>query len=231
MSSLIKSNIKAAKGAVPLFAEQIASKSYESAPSKSPLDVYDTEVARLQNVVEDLRSQISTHGVLLDQAREEGKWAGREAAESEYNETREAQLVLLQTTYEAARSTFSTFLEQSEALSVLIAKEVLEKIFGSFEGRSQMVVDVIRHQLSMLSDKAKLIIQVSRIDFPDTSEVKRFAASIGLDEERISILDSLNSGDCLLKLKLGTLDVGIDQQWDEILTLFAEQTKVEVGTP
>jgi flagellar biosynthesis/type III secretory pathway protein FliH len=231
MSSLIKSNVAAVKGVVRLFADKAHFNGIGTSDLVAARDPRDEELERLQDLVETLQADAADHREGLSFARAEGELAGREAASNEFNETREKQLDQLQISYESACVTFSDFLARSEALAVLLAKEALEKIVGPSEKRDQLVVDAIRQQLLQLSDHAHLIVEVARLDFPDTLEVERLAESIGLDNTRIIVLDRYNSGDCYIKLRLGTIDLGIDRQWGEINSLFAEQTKIEIQRP
>jgi flagellar biosynthesis/type III secretory pathway protein FliH len=180
------------------------------------------ENVKLLALVEKYEAEIAAHTDLLKKAFAEGEQAGRLAMESEFEDDRTASLALLAQGINAAQNDLSVMLENAENISVLVAQAVLEKLFGEPNNYREYVIDLIRHQFRRVDQNSIIAIEVARSDFPDTNEVADLARSLVVPEQQIRVSDQLNAGDCIMRMQIGTLDVGLNQQWGSIQALLGE---------
>ena len=61
---------------------------------------------------------------------------------------------------------------------------------------------------------------VSSSDFPDQTELDDLAALCDVDQLAIGHTRALKAGECRIDLTLGTLDVGLRQQWEKLKAAF-----------
>ena len=190
-----------------------------SAPDARQTDPIAEEIGRLRALVEEKEAENAALSEAVDKARAEGEEAGRIAMELEFEDGRERALELLEAGIGMARESLDEFLVRAEILALEVARTALNKLFGQDDGREAAVVDLVRHQLSHIERQSLVAIEVSRLDFPDTREVAALAERMGVDAAMLAASDELNAGGCRMRMKLGTIDVGLDQQWVAIREL------------
>lgn len=175
----------------------------------------DPRIAALRQQVETLEAELLERDEALaalaserDLARAEGEASGREAGLAEADARREEALALLEKTAASASKALGERLETMERLAALLARTCLDRLFGEAGARGKLVADLLRHQLERLRGAAIVEIEVAAQDF-DADSVSSIA-SAGV---RIVLADALDSGDCRIRLALGALEIGLDQQW------------------
>ena len=96
-----------------------------------------------------------------------------------------------------------------ERLAALLARTCLDRMLLADDGRADTVAALLRSQLARLEADAAVRIQVSAEDFPSPEALQMLAPA----PCEIIASPSLKGGDCAIRLRLGTLEVGIGQQW------------------
>jgi flagellar biosynthesis/type III secretory pathway protein FliH len=145
----------------------------------------------------------------LETGRAEGREAGREEAEDRNAEL----LATVESAADRALARFTDQLEAMERLALLVAQTCLDRMLLASDDRSRIVADLIRGQVAALNDGAAVRVQVSARDFCSPDALMPVAAAAASRKCEITASAALESGDCMIALQLGTLDVGIDQQW------------------
>lgn len=184
-------------------------------PRKAELDRLHALLAEHTAALKEAKAEVA-------KARTEGEAAGRAAAEMAVEDSREQALELLRGGIERALGTLADGREQMEVLALLVARTALEKLFGDDRGRKEAVGALVMRQLQSVERQTLLRIEVSRQDFPDTRELAAFATEIGADEKLVSANAEFPAGACRMQLRVGTLDVGVDQQWRAVRDVLDE---------
>jgi len=182
----------------------------------------DPELAALRIEVEQLREKlaaqhaaIAKHGDELKQSYDKGEAAGRTAGLKEADDGRAALFAQIAGAAERALKQFSEELASLERLAPLLAIEGIERMLETSPGRAQFVREIIGRQIEDLQSQAVICIEVARTDFPDGADLPQ------LPQTRVRAIEDLKSGECRIRLQLGSLEVGVDQQWSrlrEVLT-------------
>lgn len=190
------------------------------------------EAANLQ--LEELRRRLDDRDIQVDRlkadvvtARREGEAAGRVGGRKEADDRANARLAALEAGIAAAMISLTSELAEMERLAVLLARDCLDKLLGAENGRASLVVDLIRHQVTMIEDRSVLDVSVSGHDFTADTVAAAGAADGAERSYDVSIDHALPPGGCRMRLRLGTLTVGIDQQWGVLhaaLTAMADAT-------
>lgn len=157
-------------------------------------------------------------------AYSEGEAAGRAAGLKDANRREEERIELLRSGVKQALETLRQEFASLERLSSLLAREALGKILADPADAAELVVRIIRRQLEELSDQSTLQVNVSSRDFDQegATSAQQALARPGLE---LRCTDALVSGQCRIKLKLGEVDVGLDQQWQALSALLQVQSE------
>lgn len=194
----------------------------DALPDPAPVNPLEREVARLRELLAERDAEIATHAEALATARAEGEAAGRAAAELDFAADHTAALELLETGIAEAQAELAKAMPMAQAVALLALREVLDKLFGDPAQREELVAALLNRQLDRLGRELAVAVEVSRLDFPDTRDLARLAKATGLGAERLSALIDLPQGACRMRLRLGTLDLGIDRQWSAIRAVLDE---------
>ena len=180
------------------------------------------EIDRLESLLDARDEIIAKHAAALAAARAEGETVGREAAEAAFEEERAEALERLESGLGEAQAELRQALVQTGDLALLVARQALERLFGDPNARAETVVALIAHQLAQMEREAVLAVEVSRVDFPDTREIASLAERLGLPPGSLKAPLELGAGACRMRLRLGTLELGIDRQWATVRALLDE---------
>ena len=223
MSTLLKSNdmahgfvIQNLGGEPP---KRVPSTRAEQSIAENPLAA---ENRRLAVLLEECEAEIAAHNDALAKAYAEGEEAGRVAMEAEIENDRAAALELLAGGVECAKTALDRALGNYESIALVVAQTALDKIFGNTENRKAMVADLIRHQFRQIGQDSFVSLEVSRADFPNTQEVAELATSLLIAPDRVRVSDDMMAGNCNMRMRLGTLEIGLGQQWGSLRSLLAE---------
>ncbi len=189
----------------------------------------DPEVSRLQAEVARLRQALETGAERIDRLEadagetfEAGRTAGFEAGQREGDNLRAESLAALRAGLDGALEAFRSDMAALNGLAVLVARESLARLVGDDSQRQGLVTTLLGQQLKALEAAAVVRIEVSSHDFADADALNALAASVANPAIEVVAETSLASGDCRIRLKLGSLDVGIDQQWQGLHALLGE---------
>jgi flagellar biosynthesis/type III secretory pathway protein FliH len=147
------------------------------------------------------------------EAYRNGEAEGRKNGLREASDRSRERLGALRAAVEAAMAKLACEMASLERLSVLIAHEALERVLGDATNHAELVTEIIGKVLAGLEADSTLAVLVARADFADADAVAELAASRGWPGLAISPSDALASGDCQIRLTLGGLEVGVNQQW------------------
>lgn len=118
-------------------------------------------------------------------------------------------------------------LDGLEALSLQISSLALGKIFGDRNLHAQLIAASIRHRCNQLASEMVTRIRVSADDFPNPAVLADLASATGRTD--IEVDPKMESGGCVVDLKLGQFDIGIGSQWQRLKS-FLENMQNE-GVP
>lgn len=214
--------------------------SEEAAPGnraliEEPVGNPEIEALRVQN--ERLQARIlqleSETDVLRQKAKEafgEGHLQGVEIGRRDVADEQSKHSETLEKGITRAVDEFSQALSHLEYLAPTLARQALEVIIGDKAARRDMVSAIVLKQLKSLEAQAVLYVEVSETDFPgDTARLILEAGGPrerpnGLHSREVQIRASalLKSGDCRIKLKLGTLEAGLEDQWGRLKDLLED---------
>jgi flagellar biosynthesis/type III secretory pathway protein FliH len=152
---------------------------------------------------------------LVQEAETEGRKAG--LAEAEKHEAERVQV--LDKAVAQALERYSDALSGLESLGALLARAVLDRLFGEQGTRAAEVAAILRRQMAEIEARSLVRIEVSQADFPDAAAAAALAEMLGRPGLEIAASDQLAAGDCRLKLVLGTLEAGLGEQWGALRRL------------
>lgn len=210
MTGLIKAGASDLAGRVRAFAPGGAG--VMARPVDPELGALREQCLGLEAALAERDAQIDALAAKSHAAFTEGEAAGREFGKADADARREEAIALLSESAERATAAFEARLEALEALAPLLARICLEKLFGEQSERAALVRDLVRHQLDLLREETAIEVRVSAEDFDAST-------GTGIDSRcQIVVSDGLKSGDCSIRLELGTLEAGLDQQWGVLRT-------------
>jgi type III secretion protein L len=216
MTALIKASTEPDRleAVVPFSLRTVA----DTKPGPTLDMLLQAKVAALEAELADLKR---TFPGQLERAREEG---AREALKSR-SDLEEKQLKQLGAGIGKALTVWQERLVSLEILSAKIASTILKQIFADGNERALAVASCLRQRFAMLEAHAILRVRVSAADFADADHLAFLSAELGGNVEILSD-EGLESGACILDLKLGHLELGPQAQWGrvaELLEAFASE--------
>ena len=229
MSGLIKAGSAAAGLILAPFGNGAEAKAVRAPPKQPEQHPLERKIARLREELADLEGQIAKHDDELAQARVAAELAGREAAEAEFEADRAAATERLEHGIAEARKDLKMAFEQAQALALLVARGTLDKLFGDPGERTQVIAALLSEQLERVGRELVVAVDVSRLDFPDTSELKELSTRLGLRPGILEARVDLDEGACRMRMRLGTIELGIDQQWGAVRALIDEFCADKLG--
>jgi flagellar assembly protein FliH len=220
MSALIKS--AAAAGAARPFAALGASRVISMArePEWQPAErLLEERIAALEAELVGEREAVSAK---LAEAREQ---AAREALETR-SDAEEQALAALQDALGAALEQWRERLASWDRAAAGVARAVLEQVFVANDERAALVESAIARKLAALESASLVEVRVSAEDFGEAGALEaaeRLGRGVKLAGD-----PALQSGECLVDLKLGHVDLGLGGQWRRIDALL-DQLEREGG--
>jgi flagellar biosynthesis/type III secretory pathway protein FliH len=154
---------------------------------------------------------------LLETAASEGEERGRASAEDD----QAARLALLAQMAERALDRHEEAMGALDRLAALLAETCLEKMLIADEARVETVSALLRGQLAGIEASALVRILVSAEDFADQEALAALAPA----PCEMLASPSLGGGDCSIELRLGTLEVGVGQQWGALRAALREMAE------
>jgi len=192
----------------------------------------DPEFLALQGECEALKSRLDAQAAELAELRDAaqsafaaGEAKGREAGLREAADGEAERLARLEAGIADARDDLRQSLDGLERLAPALAAEALSGILGATDDRVSLVAAIVRRQLALIESRAVVHVEVSAADFVDDEALAALEGVLGAQGPSVHASVALKSGDCRIKLKLGTLEVGVDQQWGQLRALLQEMAE------
>ena len=205
--------------------------------SPPPAPVVDPELLHLREEQGRLRNRLEQQEVELASLRQQveaafkkGETQGREAGIREAADQSAKMLAGLERGMERAVATFSQAVSGLERLAPLLASQGIATILGQADDRRALVTAVVLRQLQSIEAQSVVHIEVSQADFPDDLALASLGDVLASVGTKVHAVAALKSGDCRIKLTLGTLEVGLDQQWRR-LNAMLEDLAEPTGAP
>lgn len=217
MNNLVKSSDALAGGIVRPLPE--SRPSIPAAPREPPVDPLvaalreDLEEALLE--IERRDKEIARLEASVDAAFVRGKEEGRKAGLKESEALRTQSLAKLDEGLKQADERFAEALSSLDRLALILARECLTKILGDPDKQMDLVCQILRDRVAKIDARSVVRIEVSAKDFSDPQDLAKLVASMGSTID-LRAVDELESGGCRIKLLLGSLELGVGQQWDRI---------------
>ena len=231
MSGVIKSADARASGRV------FAALTGQARPERREPSPQDLEIAALGRELESLRKNLAEREaeiVRLAEARErafdEGQSKGHEAGLAERDERRAQSLARLEQGIIQALARFTHDLTSLERLAAVLARESLARILDDHDRHAELLGQIIGRQAAALDAQAIVRVEVAREDFADPDALSTLAEATGRPGLDIQARDGLPPGGCRIKLRLGTVEIGIDQQWGQLKALLDAMSEPETGS-
>lgn len=182
-----------------------------AAPSAGALRITELETAlyaaraRVEDLTASITALAADHARALQTARSEGLEDGRKAAEDRSDALAES----LRKALERAVEGFHERLDRLEGSAVLLASTALERVVGDTSDRAEMVADAVKRAMTEVFGDDAVRLDVSDADFPDESALRHLSLPEGCE---VRVTDTLESGGCIVTLKLGRVDLGLNGQ-------------------
>jgi flagellar biosynthesis/type III secretory pathway protein FliH len=191
--------------------------------------VADSETERLRKRIAALEAHAQQQDELIEtlraeahQARIDGEKLGRSRGLAAAEDRQAERLKAIENGIRTALTDFNGSLASLERLAVLVARDCLQMMLGDPGQRMDLLCDMIRLQMSQIEQASLLGVEVSQEDFPATEDLAAVAKRI--DPQLISLFSSASipAGACVMRLRLGSIHVGIDQQWGALDSLLGD---------
>jgi flagellar biosynthesis/type III secretory pathway protein FliH len=218
MSALIKSS-SARLGSVRPFPFSGAAPA--PAPGPSAVERLAAEIEAMKQALTARDEALAELAKEVEQARREGEEAGRAAGRKEADNLAAEKVQRVEAGLAEASARFDEDLRSTERLAALLAETCLEKLFGHAHDRGAIVCALISAQMRALEAEAVVRITVSAADF-EPGQLDGVAAAAQRPGCEIVAAQALEPGACTMKLALGSLEVGIGQQWGSLRSALAE---------
>lgn len=229
MSSVIKSRDAAASAKVrPLSMGSPSEQPALPAPGAIELALLREELETARGLLAQCDAQTEQLRLEVDEAFKRGQAEGRESGLQEVADRRAESLAALDAGIQRAVGRFGDEMAGCERLAAALAVEAVGKLLGDPGERSEMLHGMIRTQLAALETESVVGVLVSADDFPDAAELSRLEASIRRPGILVCTSDELESGDCRIRLVLGTVEIGIGQQWGALGATLRQLAQPEV---
>ena len=166
----------------------------------------ESELVQRDMKLAELRNEIPT---TFENGRKEGEAAGLKAAQDRQAE----RLDLLESSLRMAQAQLTQSVAGLARLAPLLAAECLDLILGDRKYRAAMVRKALSTRLKWIEEASVLAIELSSQDFPDPEKLESLNKEIAPKHARLEAKEDLDSGGCRIVLRLGQMEVGLDQQW------------------
>lgn len=168
------------------------------------------EVARrsAQTSAEDAYTQGFSAGIDEGQAR---------SATEEHERTEKFQKGVGQ-----AVQRLDTHLSKSGELALELTHLSLQKLFGEASYRGEAVSLMLTHQLTQIERGSILYVSVSSDDFDSVEGLRAILDGAGHERVELKLGSDLSSGQCVIDLKLGAIELDLDRQCQVLETVMAE---------
>jgi type III secretion protein L len=196
-------------------------------PELLQIEALRAQIDTLLETLGEREGEIARHAKAIEDAFLAGEAAGRQAGLQMAEERSDEALAMLGQGVEAAVSQLASELAALERLAGLLAIEGLAKVLGGELGYADLIRATLAHHMGQLETASVLRVEVSPVDFPEAGDLARLAGGIGAPGLEIIGNPDLGAGGCRIKLRLGAVEIGVDQQWAGLRALLDETARPE----
>lgn len=184
------------------------------------IDSLETELGQRDSVIANLKAEAK-------RAFDEGRAQGHEDGVAQADDRQAERISLLEGALRQARSELAGGIDALERLAVLLARDCLDMILGDGAHRAELLRKIVAAQIAKIEKSALLAVEVSGEDFKNEKALAAVAKHGGLPPALVIASRDIPSGGCLMRLRLGRIEVGINQQWGALRDLLAEMALPE----
>lgn len=195
----------------------------------APLSAIDREIMDLHAEIDRVQDKLAERDNAIAQLRLDAEEAvkqayemGRTAGLKEAEDRETDRLFAIQDGIQVAQRDLRASLASLERLAPLLARDCLEVILGNPKFQKEALDAALSHQLENVARGSVLNVTVSALDVSDTNAAAALAMSSGLAAGAITVRDKMAAGSCVITLRLGTLEVGVNQQWPAVRSLLEQ---------
>lgn len=224
MSGVIKSADVVGNGAIrglPLAAVGAGPVTQRESETERRLAEAAAQLAQLERRDEESRKLIDDLRKKVDQSFQDGLKEGRELGRKEADDGAAKALGRLGNGIERAIGLFERDLSKLETLAPAVAHAALARLIGRSDLHQDILTRSIAHHMTAIEAASIIRIEVSRRDFGDEEALARLGQAMGRPITDLSASNDLEAGGCRIKLSLGALEVGLEQQWAKLSTVLA----------
>lgn len=189
----------------------------------------DAEKVQLRADLEQAITLIQSRDLEIERLTAEIERAAREAEARGHEDGLKAaadrqaeRLALLKAGVDQAVTLLKDELAGLERLAPLIAAEGLERLVGDGGARAELLRDIVVRTVAHLDADTIVRVEVASVDFPDTTALAADATLGAQRKIEVRHASDLKSGDCRIRLVLGELEVGVNQQWGRLSSLLRD---------
>ena len=193
-----------------------------ASPQDEERERFRTRIAQLESELRQRDLAAASLRADIDTARETGRSEGRAAGVREAEDRQAARLTLLEQNLRGARDKLDECFAALGRLAMLVAQECLDTILGDPEYRADALRAIVAKQLTQIEKPALLAIEVSGTDFPDAASLAAIEGEVAPHRVAVRANAEIAVGGCRMTLRLGRMDIGIDQQWGTLRALLGE---------
>ncbi|MFC4291068.1 hypothetical protein ACFOWX_01425 [Sphingorhabdus arenilitoris] len=186
-------------------------------PEPSPQEMH---IRRLEAQLAALETQLHEGKEALQQRYDQGFEEGQLAKEEEIEEDRTKALAALHSSLENALADFERELSVMHHFAVTVAQTAITKILGDDSHRQQIMKSIIARQFAGLEKQNILKVTLSKIDFPNSTDISDLAAQLSISADCINTSAEHDAGACFIELNLGTIDASLDRQLHNLNMMF-----------
>jgi type III secretion protein L len=194
----------------------------------------DEEKERLHRQVEHLENELSKREAAIAALRADvmrafadGKSEGRDLGLAEAEDRQSERHALLESALNKAHVELTGRLASLDRLALLLAQECLEIILGDRSARSELLHRILELHISRLDKSMLVAIELSPEDFDDQRTLTELPVQLGVPSVKVHTNPDIPSGGCVMNLRLGRMDVGLNQQWSAVRDLLGDLARPE----
>ncbi len=185
--------------------------------------------AQAQLRLEQQEAEIADLHKQIDAAFRKGEAQGREAGIRDAADQSAKLLARVEGGVERAMAMYTQVLSGLERLAPALARQGLAQLLGDADSRADLVTAIVLKQIKTIEAQSVLHIEVSAADFGDEAALSGLSEALGAHAVKVQAYSALKSGDCRIKLKLGALEVGLDQQWGRLNAMLKDLSEPTGG--
>jgi flagellar biosynthesis/type III secretory pathway protein FliH len=159
----------------------------------------------------------------IAEARALGREEGREKARKETRDAEAARMAVLSKRMETVSADLARRMDSMENLAALLAHDALSHMFGESSQYADLITRMIGEKISRIGVSNVVEICVSQQDFNE-GDLAQIGSS---DHIKVTVIDGAASGHFTLRLKLGQVDVSLEDEYRHILNHLQDCARLE----